>query len=601
MAPQSRRGPFGAHPLSEGVSFRYWAPERASVAVLTEDGRMLTLERRGATFEGVLPDTGPGLRYRLSVDGGTPFPDPLSRSQPEGIDGPSEVWNQDHPWTDTHWNGLQEQGQVFYELHVGTATDEGTFEALIPRLPELKGLGITALELMPVATFPGTRNWGYDGVFPFAPQASYGGPDGLRRLVDAAHALGLGVILDVVFNHLGPEGNRLPELTAHTHARQATPWGAALDFDGPAAPFMRAWALETVEHWIGDYHLDGLRLDATHAIHDEGQEHLLEALRARAQAAAGGRSVLLIAEDGLNREHLTRSVHEGGFGLSMQWSDDFHHVVRRMVTGESHGYFRDFSGSSRELVHALRRGWVYEGAHSLHYESPRGTDASAQSPHHFVFFLQNHDQIGNRPFGDRLHDTVSPATFRALTALLLLAPQTPLLFMGQEWGATTPFGYFADHSDQLGRAVRDGRRREAEHFAGHPLEDLPDPQDPRTFERSRLRWEEATRPGHRELRELHRVLLEARHTHPALRCARPGGHHVQTLGPSTLELSRHHASGAAVTLVVHLDGVLDYRAPGGAPPWLSTESLRFGGAQPEPDPVDDVVRLEGPVALVWMS
>ena len=322
-------------------------------------------------------------------------------------------------------------------------------------------------------------------------------------------------------------------------------------------------------------------------------------MRERAQAAAGERSVLLIAEDDLNREHLTRSADEGGFGLPMQWSDDFHHVVHRMVTGESHGYFRDFDGTPRELVHALRRGWVYEGAPSLHYGQPRGTDASRQSPHRFVFFLQNHDQIGNRPFGDRLHEKVSPATFRALTALLLLAPQTPLLFMGQEWGATTPFGYFTEHSEQLGRAVREGRRREAEHFAGHPLRDLPDPQDPRTFERSRLRWDEAARPGHRELRELHRVLLEARHTHPALRTAHPGGHHAQTLGPATLELSRHDASGASVTLVVHLEGVLDYRAPLDAPLWLSTESPRFGGAFPEPAAVDGVLRLRGPVALIW--
>lgn len=591
----------GARLHPDGVDFRYWAPERAAITVITDDGRRLALERRGDFFEGRLSEAGPGLRYRLSVEGRPPVPDPLSRSQPEGVNGPSEVVSADFAWTDADWSGLPEQGQVFYELHVGTATEAGTFEALIPLLPGLRELGVTALELMPVATFPGSRNWGYDGVFPFAPQASYGGPRGLKRLVDAAHALGLGVILDVVFNHLGPEGNRLPELATHTHARHVTPWGAALDFEGPAAPLMRTLVLEAVAQWIGDYHLDGLRLDATHAIHDTGSPHLLEALRAHAHAVAGGRSVLLIAEDGLNRAHLTRDVDAGGFGLSMQWSDDFHHVIHRLVTGEAQGWGIDFSGSIRELVRALRRGWVYEGAHSRHHGGPRGTDASTQSPHRFVFFLQNHDQIGNRPFGDRLHEMVSPATFRALTALLLLAPQTPLLFMGQEWGASAPFGYFTEHSEALGRAVRGGRAREAEHFAGHPLVDLPDPQDPHTFTRSRLSWAEATRPGHRELRELHRVLLEARRTHPALRTARPGGHRVQTLGPATLELSRHAPTGEAVTLLLHLEGTLAYRAPDGAPPWLSTEAPRFGGAHPEPMPVDGLLRLEGPIALVWRA
>ncbi|HLT31179.1 MAG TPA: malto-oligosyltrehalose trehalohydrolase [Myxococcaceae bacterium] len=583
------------------MSFRYWAPERSSLTIVTEEGRRLSLTREGPFFTGLLSDAGPGLRYRLSVNGGAPIPDPLSRSQPQGIDGPSEVWNPWHPWTDAAWCGLPEQGQVFYEVHIGTATDAGTFDALIPRLPELKELGVTALELMPVATFPGTRNWGYDGVFPFAPQASYGGPDGLRRLVDAAHAVGLGVVLDVVFNHLGPEGNRLPELTAHTHARRTTPWGAALDFDGPAAPFMRSWVRDAVEHWIGGYHLDGLRLDATHAIHDQSEPHLLEELRERAQAAAGRRPVLLIAEDGLNREHLTRGTADGGYGLSMQWSDDFHHVAHRMVTGESRGYYRDFVGSAEELAHALRRGWVYEGAPSLHYGGPRGTDASEQPPHRFVFFLQNHDQIGNRPFGDRLHELVSPATFRALTALLLLAPQTPLLFMGQEWGATSPFGYFTEHSEQLGRAVRSGRRREAEHFAGQPLRGLPDPQDIETFERSRLRWEEASQPRHRALRELHRELLHLRHTHPALRGASPGAHRVRPLGPSSLELVREGAHGARVRVVLHLGGVLDHRAPEGGAPWLSTEAPRFGGEGFEPQPVDGVLRLEEPVALLWKT
>lgn len=590
----------GAWVDGDAVCFRVWAPGKRSVDVVLDNQR-LPLSPSGDFFEGRLAPRSVGLRYRLSVDDGPPVPDPWSQSQPEGVHGPSEVISHAFDWSDSAWRGLGQEQQVFYELHVGTATGAGTFEALIPLLAGLQELGVTAIELMPVASFPGTRNWGYDGVFPLAPQASYGGSLGLKRLVDAAHGVGLGVVLDVVFNHLGPEGNYLGAFGPFESRRHRTPWGAALDYDGPSGPVLRALALRCVELWIRDHHLDGLRLDATHAIHDESTTHLLEELRACADRAASGRAVLLIAEDGLNREHLTRPVAEGGTGLDMQWSDDFHHVVRRLTAGDDRGYFRDYAGTIDELVQILRRGWLFEGEYSTHHAMKRGSDASMQPPSRFVFFLQNHDQIGNRPRGDRLSEAVSGATYRALTALLLLAPQTPLLFMGQEWGTTQPFCFFTDHSGDLGRAVTEGRRREAEHFEGGPVPSLPDPQAHATFEDSRPDWDAADRPGPRALRTLHRTLLTLRRAHPSLVDATGGTYAVRTLTSGALELVREAPGAKRLTLVMNLSGRLEGQVHAGATALLDTEEERFGGSGSRPVLEGGRLILEGPCAVLLES
>ncbi len=512
-----------------GTRFRVWAPRSERLELVLErsaGGDRAEMGRVGdGWFELVHPAAGPGTLYRFLVDGRGPFPDPASRFQPQGVHGPSEVIDPDaFAWTDATWTGIPLDRLVLYELHVGTFTAEGTFRAAIGRLPQLVELGVTAIELMPVADCPGQRNWGYDGVAPYAPARCYGRPDDLRALVDAAHRLGLAVHLDVVYNHLGPDGAYQgcfsPLYYSVTHS---TGWGAALNFDGPGSGPVRDYVIQNAVAWVREYHIDGLRLDATHAIVDESPRHILAALADAVHhaAQAAGRSALVIAEDVRNLAHMIRPETEGGWGLDAVWSDDFHHQIRRRLAGDADGYFQDFSGTLADLATTAGQGWFYAGQYAPYFGGPRGTDPAGLPAERFVFFLQNHDQVGNRALGDRLHQSLSPALYRAASALLLVLPQVPLLFMGQEWAATSPFLFFTDHNPELGEAVRKGRREEFARFAAFRDPDarqrIPDPQAPETFGVSRLDWSQREREPHRGTLALYRRLLELRRSEPALR------------------------------------------------------------------------------------
>jgi maltooligosyltrehalose trehalohydrolase len=592
----------GAIPGREGTRFRVWAPEVQRVELVLDGGPTLELERGGdGHHQQLVPGVGAGARYCYRLDGRGPFPDPASRRQPEGVHGPSEVIDpSSFRWTDGGWPGLDPAALVAYELHVGTFTTEGTFAAAAGRLAALRDLGVTAVELMPVAAFPGQRNWGYDGVAPFAPASAYGTPDDLRALADAAHGLGLGVLLDVVYNHLGPDGNYLGAFSRHyfdpaTH----TPWGWALNFGGAQSGPARAYFLENAAHWLCEYHLDGLRLDATHAIVDRSTPHLLAELASLAHSRSP--RGLAIAEDERNLARLV-AAPPAGDGLDAVWSDDLHHQVRRRLAGDRDGYYADFDGTSADLAETLRRGWFYVGQPSRRTGKPRGTDPAGLPPERFVVFLQNHDQVGNRAFGDRLHHGLAPEAWRAAVALLLSAPQSPLLFMGQEWSASTPFLYFTDHEPELGRLVTEGRRRE---FAGFEAfrdparrEQIPDPQAAATFAASRLRWDEREGPGHAEVVRLHRDLLRLRR---------------EVLLPRRPRLAPRPAGPDAVVLdagdlavVVRLEGAGDVELPAALGPaprlLLSTEDPAYAPDPAPPSLLDQggraVARFRRPGALV---
>lgn len=453
-----------------------------------------------------------GDHYFYVLDGSRPIPDPVSRFLPEGVHGPTEIVDPSlYSWSDENWRGRPLEEYVIYELHVGTFTPEGTLDSAAKKLSYLADLGVTVLEIMPVAATPGTRNWGYDGVSPYAVQANYGGPAALRRLVDAAHELGLAVILDVVYNHLGPEGNYLgmfgPYFTSHHH----TPWGDAVNYDDADCERVRRYFVENALYWIREYHLDGLRLDAVQTIKDDSTRHILAELqeKVRALALSLGRSVVVIAETDENDARYTKPQPEG-YGLNGVWSDDFHHAVHALFTGERSGYYRDF-GAPEQLVTALREGYVFQGENFAFWNGPRGTPAKDVPLPANVICLQNHDQVGNRAQGERLTALVSRGARKAAAALLLLAPHTPLLFMGQEYDEAAPFQFFADFGDPvLKRAVSEGRRSE---FKDFDFSEVPDPEDPHTFERSKLTWADAG--DNRGMLEWYRSLLELRRRYVA--------------------------------------------------------------------------------------
>lgn len=583
----------GARVVPGGVAFRVWAPasEAVDVIVYGPDAERVHPLAAGADgwFAGVVDGIGAGARYRYRLDGGDAYPDPASRSQPEDVHGASEVVDPSiFPWTDDGWMGVSIEDAVIYELHVGTATEEGTFDALIPRLDEIAALGATVVEPMPVAEFPGARNWGYDGTFLYAPESSYGGPEAFRRFVDAAHARGLAVVLDVVYNHLGPEGNYLHAVTGGQYftSRHCTPWGDAIDY---ARTPVREFAIQNAIHWALEYHVDGLRLDATHAILDDSPVHLLEELVARVrEALPEGRHFVVIAEDERNERKVVLAPPRG-HGLDAVWADDFHHQLRRHTAGDHEAYFADYAGTAEELAETLRRGWFYEGQKSENHGIPRGTSAEGLPVTAFVHCIQNHDQVGNRAMGDRLTETVDAPVYRAASALLLLTPYTPLLWMGQEWAATTPFQYFTDHPEELGKLVTEGRRKEFGKFSAFAdpavREHIPDPQSEETFARSRLRWEERESGTHAGTLALYRELLRLRRAHPALRERDRSRFGVIPLGERGIALRRDSADGESVLLVASFGGALSVDldaedATRGA--WrlvLSTEEGRFGGAR----------------------
>jgi maltooligosyltrehalose trehalohydrolase len=527
LAPRHRWAPrFGALPVEGGgVRFRVWAPgaQELTLTVLTGEAagtRLMPRDEHGV-HDLIVNGVRPGDRYHYRIDDGDPRPDPASRFQPEGVHGPSEVIDPDaFRWKQDRWRGRATTDLVIYELHLGAFSPEGTCEGARARLRDLRDLGVTAIELMPVADFAGQRNWGYDGVCLYAPSRAYGRPDDLRRLVDEAHGFGLSVILDVVYNHLGPEGAYLPAFNpGYFTGRHETPWGRAVNVDGPGSAMVRRFIIENAVHWIQEYRVDGLRLDATHAILDDSPVHIVAELAATARAAAD-HPIYVHAEDHRNLAAMVEPAAEGGWGLDAVWADDFHHVVRRLLAGDAHGYYADFAGTVLELTRTLEEGWLFTGQPSPGMGGPRGTPASHLPMLRSVVCIQNHDQIGNRAAGDRLHHAIRPEGWRAASALLLTVPMTPLLFMGQEWAASAPFQYFTDLDPGLGRLVTEGRRKE---FAGFPefsdpagRERIPDPQARVTFDRSRLDWSERRAPGHAEVLALYTRLLALRLEFPAL-------------------------------------------------------------------------------------
>lgn len=500
------------------ASFRVWAPKADAVELDLSGRRVPMAATAGGWHEADVDDAGPGADYGFSLDGGPVLPDPRSSWQPAGVDGPSRAV--DHAafaWTDAAWRGVHLPSAVLYELHVGTFTPEGTFDTAIARLDHLVDLGVDAVELLPVAQFPGARGWGYDGVDLFAPHASYGGPDGLKRLVDACHARGLGVVMDVVYNHLGPAGNYLGSYGPYFTDRYATPWGQAVNLDGAGSDEVRAFFVDNALMWLRDYHCDGLRLDAVHAILDTSATHLLEEIATRIEAlsAALGRPLFAVAESDLNDPRVVRRREVGGYGMDAQWSDDFHHAVHAALTGERDGYYADF-GSLADVATALRRAFVYGGDFSAFRGRRHGRIDPALSGSRFLAYAQNHDQVGNRARGERSAALMSPGRLRLAAALVLTSPFVPMLFQGEEWGAGTPFQYFTDHADPaLGRAVSDGRRCEFVAFGWEPA-DVPDPQDPATFQRSKLDWSELGEKEHAAVLDWHRRLIALRRSVPAL-------------------------------------------------------------------------------------
>ncbi len=509
----NRRRPIGAEVGPAGVHVRLWAPghERVEVVVECGPGRNgrgsrptfpLEAEDRGY-FAGTIPGAAAGTRYRFRLDGSDRLlPDPASRFQPDGPEGPSMVVDPDaFAWSDSAWRGVELPGQVLYELHVGTFTPEGTFAAATRELPALAELGVTLIELMPVVSMPGRFGWGYDGVGLFAPFHHYGPPDDLRRLVDRAHALGLGVLLDVVDNHLGPESCSLPAFSEDYQTdRYQTEWGRAMNFDGPRSHPVREFFLTNAAYWVEEYHLDGFRFDATQEFHDNSRTHILTSLIRRVKLAARGlgRKALVIGENEPQQATLARPVRRGGCGLDALWNDDFHHVARVAATGRREAYYGDYHGSAQEFASLFRRGWLYQGQRNLRQGKPRGTPAFDLDPPQFINFLQNHDQIANSLRGTRLHQQTDPATFRALTAVLLLAPGTPMLFQGQEFAASSPFEYFGDLSPELSETMHRGRRDFLAQFPSvatpeaRPL--IPHPADPTVFERLQTRPRRARPP-----------------------------------------------------------------------------------------------------------
>ena len=600
----SRRWPVGVEVVHRGdgsfqTHARVWAPACQSVQFVINDDRggssdsVLTPEP-GATgyFSGLVPGAPAGTRYRFRLDHGDAFSDPASRFQPDGPHGPSMIVDPtNYAWSDAEWSGLTIDGQVLYELHIGTFTKAGTYRAAIERLADLVDVGVTVIELMPVADFTGRFGWGYDGVNLFAPTHLYGTPDDLRAFIDSAHRLKLGVILDVVYNHFGPDGNYLTHFAPRYFSGKRTEWGDAINFDGEDARPVREYFIMNAAYWITEFHLDGLRLDATQQIFDESTPHILAEIGTAARDAAGDRGILLVAENEPQRSVLVRTPAEQGYGLSALWNDDFHHSARVAATGRNEAYFSGYRGSAQEFVSVARFGYLYQGQWYAWQHHRRGMPALDLPAARFVNFIQNHDQVANSTGGCRLHQETTPGRWRALTALLLLLPQTPMLFQGQEFAASSPFLYFADHTPELAALVRAGRLKFLSQFpsiaSDEGLAAVSDPADSWTFVRSKLDWAERADPRHRQALDLHRDLLRLRREDPTIRVSawrRPEG---AVIGERSFVLRYVGDRDEDRLLVVNLNDRLHadpIAEPIVAPPtgcaWttiFSTESPKYGG------------------------
>jgi maltooligosyltrehalose trehalohydrolase len=571
----------------------------------------LTAEADGY-FSGLVTSAGAGALYRFRLDSGASFPDPASRFQPEGPHGPSQVIDpSSFLWTDDDWRGVDLHGQIIYEMHVGTFTGEGTWESAGRELEYLRETGITVIEMMPVADFPGRFGWGYDGVNLFAPTRLYGRPDDLRRFIDKAHGLGIGVILDVVYNHLGPDGNYLGQYSKDYFTdRHVTDWGDAINFDGENSAPAREYFISNSAHWIEEYRFDGLRLDATQNIYDDSSDHVIAAIGRRVREAAGGRATIIVAENESQETRLVRPQEQGGYGLDGLWNDDFHHSAVVALTGRNEAYYTDYHGRPQELISAVKWGYLYQGQRYKWQKQRRGTPCWGLRPATFITFIENHDQVSNTAGGKRVHQLTSPGRARAMAALLLLAPGTPMLFQGQEFAASTPFLYFADHEKELAGLVRKGRAEFLEQFRSQATdeiqESIPDPSDVTTFEASKLVHSE--REGHAEALALHRDLLKLRREEPVFRAQRAGGFDGAVLGEEAFVLRFFAEDGDDRLLVVnfgrdlHLDPAPE---PLLAPPYnrmwetlWSSEDPRYGGIGSPPLDTEENWRIPGQAAVV---
>jgi maltooligosyltrehalose trehalohydrolase len=611
----------GATVVPAGVRFRIWAPNASELTVVLEGGAaagehpLARAPGEQEFWQATIPGAVAGDRYGYRVNRGQLLPDPISRSQPDGVHASSEIVDPDaFRWTDQHWRGVTMADYVIYELHIGTFTTEGTFDAAIRRLADLRALGVTAIELMPVGEFPGRRNWGYDGVQLYAPHHAYGGPAGLKRLVNAAHGLGLGVMLDVVYNHVGPEGNYLDQFGPYFTDTYRTPWGRAVNYDGPGSDGVRRWAHDNALYWVTEYHLDALRLDAVHGIYDFGALGFLEELSDEVHEVGRqlGRKIQLMAESDLNDPRLVKPPEEGGFGLDAQWADDFHHTLHSVLTGERQGYYQDFHGIA-DIADVYREPFFYARRYAPHRQRTHGRSSAGVPRQRFVVASQNHDQIGNRALGDRLTTLVPRDRQRLAAALVLLSPYIPLLFMGEEYGETAPFLYFTEHGDPaLIEAVREGRGRE---FAAIGQSAEPsDPQAEDTFVRSRLRWNTRDSEEGQQALALYRDLLALRREEPALRPGEsdvhdhegPGWLTVLRLLPLTHDIHDHMRSRRALLCVFNLSGRVQRVPvlPEMLGQWrlrLSTDAVGYGGTgqhtalihseEPEPPVIDAPKRL----------
>jgi maltooligosyltrehalose trehalohydrolase len=563
----------------EGSGMGMWAPNARRLELVSGDRRMELERDDQGFFRTTVDGLGPGDRYHLSVDGGPDTPDPASLSQPDGVHGASAVVDLSHEWTTTDWVNPPLEDHVFYELHVGTFSPEGTFAGVAERIPHLVDLGVTAIELMPVAQFPGRRNWGYDGVGLYAVQHSYGGARGLQKLVDDCHRAGLAVFLDVVYNHLGPEGNYLGRFGPYFTDRYRTPWGEAVNLDGRGSDHVRSFLIENALMWIDDFRVDGLRLDAIHALYDRSaQPFLLELAEAvHSLADRQGRRVQLVVENAGNDPRVMRPAEEGGYEMDGAWNDDFHHALHVTLTGETTRYYADFATGAEDLALALSDGYVNAGRFSPYRGRRHGASSKDLARSSLIVFGQNHDQVGNRAEGDRLSTLVDARQLRFAAAATLLAPAVPLLFMGEEWAETRPFLYFVDHGDpDLNDAVRRGR---SEEFAGFFPTDgaVPDPADPQSFERSTLDWTATGSTPHARMLELHRTLIRLRFDHASIRDPDPTAHTV-AFEPPVITVDSSSEGARVIRLMNASDDAAKTSLPDGR--WrllLDASDERFGG------------------------
>ena len=617
-SPVSRRYPVGAEVLQHGVHFRVWAPRRKQVEVIFESGNgapgsIVLKPQDGGYFAGLSKAAGAGTRYRLRLDGepDQTFPDPASRFQPDGPHGSSEVIDPQFNWTDKKWRGVRLEGQVLYEMHVGTFTKEGTWTAAAAQLPELASLGITVLEVMPVADFPGRFGWGYDGVDLYAPTWLYGRPEDFRSFVNTAHELGIGVVLDVVYNHLGPDGNFLKPFSEDYFSKQhGTDWGEAINFDGENCGPVREFYIANAAFWVDEFHLDGLRLDATQDIHDSSPEHILTAITKAVRKKANGRSTLIIGENEPQQTKLIRPIEDGGHGIDALWNDDFHHSAFVALTGHNEAYYSDHLGTAQEFVSSAKYGFLYQGQWYAWQKKGRGSASLDFRPASFINFIQNHDQVANSAHGQRIHKITSPGKLRAMTALQLLLPGTPMIFQGQEFASSKPFRYFSDHKPEVAKLVQKGRAEFLSQFRSLSCPEtqrvLADPGNPSTFEACKLDLTERER--HSQIYLLHKDLLRLRRTDPVLRSQKKRGVDGAVLAKHCFVLRYFGEGGDDRILLVNFHTDLHYSPspePLLAPParrcWkslLSTEDPKYGGHGDYKPDAEGEWRIPGQAAVL---